>query len=528
VGSVGLIRFGAFELHLETGELRRKGRAVKLSPKPLQLLVLLARSPGRLVTREAIRRALWGPDTFVDFEHALNFCVREVREALGDSARKPRFIETLPRRGYRFLAQTTEVPLEIKPADAASEATQLEAYACYTRARKSLGMAAKGALEEAWQDFERALALNPDYALAHSGLGAVYGLRSLNRRNPDELGAAQAHLERALALDPELAEPYPWLCYILMRQNQLARALEAGHRGVELQPDLVQAHYFLGLAYLVAGETGHARYNDATRHLLNATRADPHWQPAWFVLSYAALLTGRYAEAEAYASRLVEMNRTPKGMPFLGGEIVLASVKLRRGEPDAARAFALDFLERTASSDHMYRDGMSAAAACVLGDVELRHGKPAGALAAYRRAWHTLQEHPRIMAYGRISVRAQSGLAAAYVAMGERNRAGELLSRAIETARENEAIEHSAAAASLSEMYWSVSTACARLGDTARALAMVQCAVNGGWRDAAWMENDPELSPLRHDPVFRQLIETVRAEVAPSEMPAARSIALST
>src|SRR5882724_1249281 len=99
------MQFGAFDLDLETGELRRRGRAVKLSPKPLQVLALLARSPGRLVTREAIRKELWGSDTFVDFEHALNFCIREVRAALGDHAKRPRYVETLPRRGYRFIAE---------------------------------------------------------------------------------------------------------------------------------------------------------------------------------------------------------------------------------------------------------------------------------------------------------------------------------------------------------------------------------------------------------------------------------------
>src|SRR6266851_4758200 len=101
------IQFGAFDLDLETGELRRRGRAVKLSPQPLQVLALLAGSPGRLVTREAIRKELWDADTFVDFEHALNFCIREVRAALRDSAKKPRYIETLARRGYRFIAETT-------------------------------------------------------------------------------------------------------------------------------------------------------------------------------------------------------------------------------------------------------------------------------------------------------------------------------------------------------------------------------------------------------------------------------------
>jgi DNA-binding winged helix-turn-helix (wHTH) protein/Flp pilus assembly protein TadD len=513
VQPAGNIQFGAFDLNLETGELRRRGRGVKLSPKPFQVLALLAGSPGKLITRDAIRKELWDSDTFVDFEHALNFCIREVRAALGDSAKKPRYIETLPRRGYRFIAETSQVPGAgaSTPAPRGSDdSRQLEAYRHYEAARKSFGLAGKEALEQARQGFERALEISPGYAMAHSGLGAAHALRSLNRRHPQDLDAAQAHLEKALELDPELAEPYPWLCYVLMRKNQVERGLQAGRRGVLLQPDLVHAHYFLGLAYIAATECDSANYSNAVRHLLDAARTGPQWQPTWFVLSYAALLLGDYERAEEYAGRLLEMNRAPKGLPFIGAEIVLGSVKLRQGDPAAARGLLLSFLERMTASDHMYRDAMSGAAACALGDVELRHGNSAEALAAYRRAWHTVQENPRIMAYQRIAARAQAGLAAAYAAHGDRARARELLGRAMQAARDSELPEHNAAAASLAELYWAMAVGCARIGDGAETLEMVRSAVRTGWRDAAWMEQDPELRVVRGEPEFRQLVEEVR------------------
>src|SRR5260370_42573119 len=98
-----VLRFGAFEIHPATSELRRQGDLVKLAPQPLKVLELLARRSGEIVTRAEIREHIWCGDTFVDFEQGLNFCVRQIREALGDSADTPRFIETLPRRGYRFL-----------------------------------------------------------------------------------------------------------------------------------------------------------------------------------------------------------------------------------------------------------------------------------------------------------------------------------------------------------------------------------------------------------------------------------------
>jgi tetratricopeptide (TPR) repeat protein len=185
-------------------------------------------------------------------------------------------------------------------------------------------------------------------------------------------------------------------------------------------------------------------------------------------------------------------------------------VRLRQGDPRAARGLLLEFLERMTGSDHMYRDAMSAAAACALGDVELRYGDSAEALAAYRRGWHTVQENPRIMAYRRTAARAQAGLAAAYAANGDRARAGELLGRAMQAARDSELPEHSAAAASLAELYWSMAVGCARLGDAARTLEMTRSAVRSGWLDAAWMERDPELRMLREEKEFRQLVEEVR------------------
>ena len=98
------IRFESFELDLRTRELRKNGRIIKLQDQPGKLLALLARRAGELVTREEIEKALWGEDEFVEFEHAVNTAMRKIRVALGDELDKPRFIETLPRKGYRFIA----------------------------------------------------------------------------------------------------------------------------------------------------------------------------------------------------------------------------------------------------------------------------------------------------------------------------------------------------------------------------------------------------------------------------------------
>ncbi len=102
-------RFGAFEVDAATGELRRQGIRIKLNAQPFQVLSLLLERPGELLTREEISRQLWPDGTFVDYEHGVNSAVNRIREALGDTAGNPRFIETLARRGYRFVAPVERI-----------------------------------------------------------------------------------------------------------------------------------------------------------------------------------------------------------------------------------------------------------------------------------------------------------------------------------------------------------------------------------------------------------------------------------
>jgi DNA-binding winged helix-turn-helix (wHTH) protein len=111
-----VVEFGPFQVDFRTGELRKAGTKLKLHVQPFQILAMLLEQPGEVVSREEIRQRLWPEDTFVDFDHGLNNAVNRLREALGDSAATPRFIETLPRRGYRFIAGTTNSTLSTSSA----------------------------------------------------------------------------------------------------------------------------------------------------------------------------------------------------------------------------------------------------------------------------------------------------------------------------------------------------------------------------------------------------------------------------
>ena len=113
-----LARFGLYEIDLVSGELRKEGTRVRLQEQPFQVLAMLLERPGEMVTREEIRTRLWPGDTFVDFDHGLNTAVNKLREALGDAASNPRFVQTVARRGYRFIAPVQQNGAAVASPDA--------------------------------------------------------------------------------------------------------------------------------------------------------------------------------------------------------------------------------------------------------------------------------------------------------------------------------------------------------------------------------------------------------------------------
>jgi len=144
-----LLKFGVFELNLDTEELRKFGIPIKLRPQPFRMLALLASHAGQVVAREEIKEQLWGEETYVDFEHGMNKCVKQIRTALGDDVNKPVYIETVPRHGYRFLAPVVSKtvlapPPRVKESSSGIPADLAEMIRARLAARKSAAHQAAG------------------------------------------------------------------------------------------------------------------------------------------------------------------------------------------------------------------------------------------------------------------------------------------------------------------------------------------------------------------------------------------------
>ena len=258
------LRFGVFELDLQSGELRRKGVKVRLADQPRQILQLLLERPGELVTREQLRERLWTEGTFVDFETGLNTAVRKLREALDDSAANPRFIERVPRRGYRFIAPVSSepasqpespppaIPASRRPAHTAGMAATfiVIAAAAVLIAHTVGGLGASRPGAPAPEG-----AAKPSTANGQAHELYQKGLLAFGAQSPQAMRDAVGYFERAVAVDPGFADAYSVLAYaqfqflaggVLAPRDVAPKVEAAARKAIELDDTLAMAHRSLG------------------------------------------------------------------------------------------------------------------------------------------------------------------------------------------------------------------------------------------------------------------------------------------
>lgn len=346
------IRFEGWTLQPATGELSRDGVAVRLQAQPCTLLVALLERPGQLVTREELIARLW-PRGVVDFDTALNSAVRRLRTALGDHADQPRYIETIPKRGYRYIgtvARTSAGDSASAPAPAPARevptfvpertrrlrgfAAAAIALLCATtavvgasllldrpvatvRAEPSLADAAvtraefflrrrgPGDFELAQRDFEAALRLDPQLAKAWAGLASVHWLSTMERGGETRPGfeATRAAAERALELDPTLAVPHLRLANYYHVTGNPARARE--HLAAALERDPRNP---LALSFAASEAASRGDFERAIAQERMAVEAEPLATATRNNLVAWLLFAGRPEEARSEWARLREIS----------------------------------------------------------------------------------------------------------------------------------------------------------------------------------------------------------------------------
>jgi DNA-binding winged helix-turn-helix (wHTH) protein len=278
-----LFRFGRFSLDANERMLLRDGRRVPLAPKVLQTLLILVRHRGHIVEKDFLMQEVW-PDDVVE-EGNLAQHISTLRKVFGDSADDPRFIETVPGRGYRFVQSVDDNQGTAQPSTARARdfrngkeskrqqyAERDTAYKHYRRGRHFWDKCSKESLEKSLDCFHQALALAPGYAAAYAGLAGSYFRLSTSYWPPQHAyEKARAAVLKALELDETLAEAHAALGIIKMRGDwDWNRARRAFERAIEIDPDYPTAHHWYGIYFDSLG-----RFEDALREKRRALELDP-------------------------------------------------------------------------------------------------------------------------------------------------------------------------------------------------------------------------------------------------------------
>jgi DNA-binding winged helix-turn-helix (wHTH) protein len=293
------LRFGAFELDPDAGELRRQGRLVHLAAQPRRALSLLVTRAGEVVTRDELRQHIWGDSTFVEFDRSLNFCIASVRAVLHDDARSPRFIETLPRCGYRFLADVH------RAEDPAREGAKVAALAAVPPRRigRWAVVAALPALLAQVSVVPRAHTRATAATASMAAFGR--GMREMGEGAEGRRRGIPA-LREAIRIDPRFAEAYYQLgtAYLDLAADRqlpagtaLAEAQAAAERAVALEP-IAETRQLLGVVRLLKDWD----WSGAEHDLAAAVRLEPSWDGG--LVSYARLLSAR--GDDAFALRMID------------------------------------------------------------------------------------------------------------------------------------------------------------------------------------------------------------------------------
>ena len=266
------VQFGVFEVNLRERELRKFGLRVKLQQKPFQILQRLLETPGEFVSREELARALW-PDLHVLFDRSLNTAVNALRRALSDAGRNPRFIESRQGLGYRFIAQVEHIQTEQAPIGARSQPRSTEAHRDYLKGRYFSNKLSAEDLHKSVAHFESALARDPGYAPAYTGLADTYIQFAFQGMLPaqESFAHAKKFAAAALRIDDHLAEAHTSIAGVKRYCDWDWTGAEAAYRrALELNSNDPRAHRLYADYLSTMG-----RSEEALREIGAAQELDP-------------------------------------------------------------------------------------------------------------------------------------------------------------------------------------------------------------------------------------------------------------
>jgi len=473
--------FGPFAFDEISGELRKHEVRLRLEGQPLQILAALIRQPGQIVARDELQQELWEDGTFVDFEHGLNAAMNRLRQVLGDSADQPRYIETLPGRGYRFVApvqETVPIPALMMAAEPVVEKS-----------------ASPGGNDSADRNRSKVkLAFAVLLVLALVGAGAWLNLRMKKRAeidrlefkgtfymskfNEDEVRKGIEYYNEAVALDPNSASSYDGLAtgWIFLSdlhvspREAMPKAKAAAVKALQLNEKSPMAHVSMALIK--------TQYDwdwaDAEKEFKRAMALAPELNLARQIYGWYLIALGRPNEAQAEMKRTVDADPLDDfGLLGLGLSFYFA----RQYEPAIEQYRRAIGVDPKSHWQHM-----------LLGSAYEQQDKFADAVVELNEASRLFNNNPQVLA----------ALGHVYARSGQRAAAQKVIADLQETARRRYVSPYD------------IATIYAGLGDKEQALAWLEKANEdrSGWL-AWWLKVDPKFDTLRSDPRFHNLLRHV-------------------
>ncbi|KAA0231070.1 tetratricopeptide repeat protein [candidate division KSB1 bacterium] len=394
------------------------------------------------------------------------------------------------------------------------EAMAVEAYEYYAKGRQLFNQFGKAGFEQAEKFYEKAIELDDKYALPYSGLGRIYIFKFIAQTDSRDLDIGISYLQKALQLDPDFGEPYPWLCYAYTRQQRFEEAIQIGRRAIKLEPDNPMAHYFLGAAYTVQAAMAYKTksYLEAIRHLKRNIELQPYYQPPHMILGWIYMFHGQYPEAREYLEKAVAIEESEKfeGIKFIGALTLLGNLYFRQNQLDIAWDWYQRSLQRLEKSDHVYRETLMALTYCGLGNIHFGRGLYGDALVEYRRACEHITKHPKALGAGYILVKARVGLAKAFHQLEMSREAKQQFEEALPLFQNKQGFDFSWMTEVCEAQAWyDIASYHALAQHHKEALDALRKAVQCGWSDLPFLEAGESFRTLRDDAPFRKIVQTL-------------------
>ncbi len=317
--SACVFTFGDCEVDCRSHEIRKRGVRIRVPHQPFLALTMLLTAAGDVATREELRRALWPRREHVDFDRGINKAINRLRQILGDDIDRPRFIETVPKCGYRFLPPVRRL--------LARQTTSSETREALLKARHFANKRTAVDLQRSVDHFRHAIEQQPESADAWAGLAETYVLNGLFGVTPpdDAFPTARSAAERARALDPSAAASYTALADVHKFYDWDWSAAEAAYReAIAVDPTYAVAHQWFSQLLAILG-----RHDEALAEIEAARRCDPVSIPINAFISYIWLQAREYARAIDAAQAALALDATAPLTHFLLGRAYAAAGKHR-------------------------------------------------------------------------------------------------------------------------------------------------------------------------------------------------------